>query len=314
MSKNAIGFVAPLVGDMHSQFAGILPLPQNESTRTMKILKTLIYTLLVLASCLFVSKTSADLVVGGFNGSRSGNFGFASGSQFSGFRNGIAANYAGVSFTGSSVLTTSYLDTIDVLIVGPATNFASGTALTSSEQTALLGFVQSGGGVILMPDNDTYQSGADAINESYTDPFGVDITGTNSGLVNTTIVGPVHPVTNGPYGSVSSFAMNFPGWFDHVNGGTVLGSALGQPRLLAFDFGSFGVSSGRVVMFSDINWANSGSFGYYNNAQNSRLALNSFDYVVPISNIPEPGSFVFGLSALSVLTFYQSIRRRRTDQ
>jgi len=236
----------------------------------------------------------ADIIVGGFDVSRSGDFSFTGGSRYSSFRGDISSNYSGVTFAGTSTLNSNYLNSIDVLVLNSVSGISSAISpLSASEQVNLLSFVKNGGGLLAFTDNSSFE----AANESILDPFGLDSTGAIAGTTGINIVGPAdHPVLDGPFGQVTYMTSVYPGWFDTIGGSLTLGSFPSGNAIQAFEKGSLGVDSGRVVLFSDVSIAIDGSFGAYYQANNSVGVLNSFDYVLPAA-VPEPSALtMFGLA------------------
>jgi hypothetical protein len=198
---------------------------------------------LVVAAC--NSAQAQTLRLGGWNSSRAGtNFSLVDGAAISQVRSAIATAFPGVQISGTDTLTPVFLSGIDVLFVSDVRgNTEYTTPLSADEQAALLAFVQSGKGAIILTDNDSAagQPLSDIVNESYLDPFGLDTTGSNPNAnLNVTVPNPAaSQVTSGPFGTVSSFPISFPGWFDGLGGATSLGTldANGQPVLAAIHSG-----------------------------------------------------------------------------
>ena len=85
------------------------------------------------------------------------------------------------------------LSGVDILILSSATsNMSHITPLSIDEQAALLEFVQTGGCVVLLPDNDNNFGGvgSSAANESLIDPFGMDIDGSLLGQQTAVVTDP----------------------------------------------------------------------------------------------------------------------------
>jgi hypothetical protein len=171
------------------------------------------------ASTLFwVSPSCAGLVIGGWDATRNGTYGI-NGSGSTQLVADINAAFHGATITSTGTLNSAYLSTINVLVIGDASGGSSATtALSAAEQTALLNFVKSGGSAIISVDNDTFQSGVSAINNSYVSPFDLQVTGTLSATQLATATTTVGPIVNGPFGIVSTLDSNFPGYFDSLGG------------------------------------------------------------------------------------------------
>jgi hypothetical protein len=193
-------------------------------------------------------------VVGGFDIARAGVTSLDSeGTQP--LRDSISAAFPGTIFTSSNELTSSYLETIDVLMISSVSSALSAPPpLSSLEQQALLNFVNGGGGVIIFTDNSNFAGdGSDAINESFLDPFGLDTTGSTIEVHQLDVTDFTHHVTNGPYGAATAGFYAAPGWFDNLGPNAVsLGLVQGGlSGIAAINPGALSPSSGGVVFFSD---------------------------------------------------------------
>jgi Dockerin type I domain/PEP-CTERM motif len=230
-----------------------------------------------------VGLAKGGLVVGGFDTTRSQDYSVPAGVDFSGLRNDISSTYASTTFVSFPTLTSSALNGVQVLMIG-AVNGSGGTSATSplsaGEQTALLDYVMSGGGAIIEVDNDNYAgSGTSAVNNSFLAPFGLDVTGSflNSQTANvTTFTG---PITNGPFGSLTSFTTYYPGYFDSLGpNATALASlaANGQPVLAEIAPGALGPHSGAVIFQADTVFVN--GFPSAPTGNNLTLALNEINF------------------------------------
>lgn len=242
--------------------------------------------LIFLVCSLMISAASqgAALVVGGFSTARAGTSSISQGPVTEELRSAIVNAFPGSTFVGVDTLTSSALSTVNLLIVGAPTLTPPVLSLSSAEQTALLNFVRSGGGALIYFDNDTYAPGADAANETFLDPFGIDSTGRVPSAGNATSIAPAHPVMNGPFGMVTSFATNFGGWVENLGPSTALAQydANGQPAIAAIAPGALAPGSGGVVLIGDadslVDSADGGLFGM---ADNQKLLLNSVSFVIP---------------------------------
>lgn len=225
--------------------------------------------------------TTDPFVVGGFDASRGGFYSFPSGTFLNQARSSLTTNFPGVSFVEFSTLTPAALAGVDVLVISSASsNTSHVTPLSTAEQSALLGFVQGGGRLILFPDNDSF-GGAEtpAANESLIDPFDMNIAGTLSGTVIASVGSPsASPITSGPFGIISSFSQNYSGGLTDLGplaaslATNSFGSALAVVQSRAISSGS-----GRVVVFTDINtFGDPEAAGFF--PDNEALFLNTIEF------------------------------------
>jgi hypothetical protein len=240
-------------------------------------------------------------VLGGFDAARGGTLSLRDSASLANLRSELATAFPGSTITATGTLTPAYLNNLDVLwIAGPTSNTTATTALSAAEQSALAAFVSSGKGVILVTDNDTFTATADAVHESFLDPFGLDATGTLSGGQTSVVTpaAPTHPVTNGPFGTVTSWSANFPGWFNNPGTATVLTRfGLTQPSLAVLDRDAVALGSGPVIFVSDTH-----PFVDLTPLNNRAVALNAFAHAVP-----EPAA---GLVLLATTVLIMSRRRQ----
>jgi hypothetical protein len=125
------------------------------------------------------------------------------------------------------------------------------TPLSAAEQTALLNFVLGGGTALIFADNSAFDPNAPAANASLLAPFGVTVTGTLNGLSNAPILNLSGPLT-GPFSPVTTFAANYPGYFNGTGLGSVLADLNGdttKPAVERFAPGTLGAGSGRWSYF-----------------------------------------------------------------
>ena len=250
---------------------------------------------------------------GGFDLSRGGGLSLADGSMTSALQGDISSTFPGSTLTASSTLTSSYLSTIQILIVSSGTSDNTATTpLSSSEQTALLNFIKAGGGAIILVDNDTFAGTPTSsnANNSFLSPFGLHITGTLNGVQAVNVTNSSHPVTNGPFGPVTGYTTNFPGWFD-ILGPTAIGLANlasnNQVVLAAINPGTLMAGSGGVVFLGDANAVTD----QFSNPSDVRLINNAIAFVGPsLSAVPEPSSLVLGSLALVSVAVFAGVRHR----
>lgn len=242
------------------------------------------------------SSTASTFAVGSFTAARGGFESLAPGEDSS-LANDIASAFPGTTFQFTNTLATSFLNSVNVVILGVATTDSTAiTPLSASEQAALLNFVDSGGTALIFSDNSTFDSDAPAANASLLSPFGVTTTGTV--IANAPILNLTGPLT-GPFTPVTEFATNFAGYYTNTGGGTVLADLSGNPAEPAIDYfapGSLSAGSGAVVLFSDSDAMVAGDSL---TATNLNLMLNAFALTgtAPVTTTPEPNTLLlFGIA------------------
>jgi hypothetical protein len=209
----------------------------------------------------FAITVHGEIVIGCFDTNRAGVFSPSAGSSMTSFRANIAANFPGATFQSTNLLTSSFLSSINLLVITAVGGNTSGiTPLNAAEQGALTNFVLAGGAALLCADNDIQFQPA---SQSMVQPFGLDCTGNLPNSVVATITNLTHPVTDGPFGAVTSYTVaSYPGWFD-ILGPYAVGIATlnpnGEVSLAAIAPGVLSGTSGGVVFFSD-STINDGSF------------------------------------------------------
>jgi hypothetical protein len=206
----------------------------------------------------------------------------------------------GLTVTTTSELTPAYLATIDVLLIGGQfSDTTTVSPLSASEQSALFNFVSAGGNFGFLGEREG-QGGptGDASRESFLDPFGIDTMG-NSSATSATFTNPLHPVADGPFGTITQYGLNGSGWYDNLGPYAVALATeddTNQPVLLVIESGIISPTSGRVLLGADSS-----------TEVNAPLALaNSVAYLVPV---PEPSSLVLGALGLVGLVVWK--RRKR---
>jgi hypothetical protein len=220
------------------------------------------------------------------------------GSEMTSFRANIASNFPSATFQTTNVLTTNFLNSINLLVI---TAIYAGTTeitpLSTAEQSSLTNFVLSGGAALVFADNDLQFQPA---SQSMVQPFGLDCTGNLPGSVMATITDLAHPVTDGPFGSVSNYTVaSFPGWFDILGPHATAIATLnpnGEVSLAAIPPGLLGGKSGGVVFFSD-STINDGSF----TNTLPTLVDNAIDFVL---TPPRPTLFINNNLNGSVTVFW----------
>jgi len=245
-----------------------------------------------LSSLLMVGSIHA-ITIGGFGALRGGAHSIAEGSSFSTLRTAILAAFPEVTITQSDVLTDAYLSSIDILLISSATgNQSVITPLTSDEQNAVRSFVEEGGHALLLAENDSLAPDADAANESVIDPFGLDIKGTLSSIRGVTVTDPpAHPVTNGPFGQISSFTLQYPGWFNNLGPYATSLATLddnGESALAVINQKVITPTSGVCVFFSDSNFLANQNI----NEERKKLVLNSIAFMQSSLLVGSIGGYV----------------------
>jgi hypothetical protein len=228
------------------------------------------------------------LTIGAFDRTRIGDLNLVDGRDSGVFRQRLLQALPGASMVGISTLTSESLRGLDLVVLGVSTASygPSGvTTISPEEQQALWEFVRGGGGAVLFTDNDSHAGdNTDPANESLLEPFGLDVTGTLQGPQPALVAVPLaSPVTHGAFGFVSSFTLNWSGWFDSVGSSAVPRAVLGsngQPCLAETPRGVLGPVSGAVVYFSD-------DAALYDFAAEETRALlfNALDYTARASRV-----------------------------
>ena len=250
----------------------------------------------------FAIPAYAGLVVGGFSLARGGIESLASGGDTA-LAADIQAAIPGTTFSFSDTLTPAFLGAVNAVILGDATTNTSAIApLTASEQTALLNFVLGGGTAVIFTDNSTFSANAPTVNASMLSPFGVTASGTLGGTHKAPIANLNGPLTT-PFGPVTQFATNFPGFYTSTGQGQVLAQfAPGEAAIDYFAPGVLGVGSGKVVLFSDSNAMIAGDSL---TATNLNLVLNA------LSPVPEPSQTTLFIEGLLAMLGASSRMKRR---
>jgi MYXO-CTERM domain-containing protein len=256
-----------------------------------------------------------DVIVGGFDGGRvlGGNYSIydPSGANSELTNPANAALYGGtITFAPSTtVATDAYLAGVDIFFTGLISFDAQ--ALSAAEVTSLTNFINGGGFVIAHGDN----LGFDQTVDGLLNVFGLDVVNTSNNTSNTTvsIVAPLHPVANGPFGVVNSHQITDSARL--VNPASGPGSLIG---VYADGFGAIGVVDpgpgrlGGLVFFPD-----SESYGIregnFRGLTDARIGFNNAIAFAIANNqpaaVPEPTSLcVWGAGLLGL---FVARRRRR---
>jgi hypothetical protein len=147
-----------------------------------------------------------------FNATRGGVSSLSDSAAYASTRTMISTDFPGTTIVGVPTLTTAALTGVQVVWIGSGFGDSTATsALSASEQSALLTFVQGGGTAVLFGENDTFDPNAPTVNNSFMSPFGAHTTGTLAGTQAYTLLSPTSYPLTGPFGAVSSLSSNYPG-------------------------------------------------------------------------------------------------------
>lgn len=197
-----------------------------------------------------IESADASLIIGTIGYPRGGGYALVGGATGSGIAGWVTSAIPEATFVGTQTLDPTFLSTVDILIIDAATDYGAYTTLSPSEQNAVLNFVKSGKGAIIVADTYGYAGG-----ESFASPFGVSAGGSTSNstyIVNTTL-----PIGSGPYGTASTpFTVDFvgvPSGFASLGpyAQAIAVSSSGDPTIAAIRENVLAPGSGRVVLFSD---------------------------------------------------------------
>jgi Immunoglobulin I-set domain len=238
----------------------------------------------LLLAAILTAPARADVRIGGFDASRAGLLSMSEGQWLTTLRAAVSVGCPATApiYGGTSVITPTYLATIDVFIVSTVTSGQTGLPpLTSAEQDALYQFVLAGGGVVIFADNDGVAgSGPGSPNGSVVGVFGCSVTGSGA-WPDPATVSASHPVTNGPHGAVTAFDVLVPGWFDLLGPSVTPLAHLNStnaPVLAVIDRDALGPGSGGVVLFSDTSLV----FDMFIGGSGALpLALNAIEFASP---------------------------------
>ncbi|HQR08987.1 MAG TPA: PEP-CTERM sorting domain-containing protein [Gemmatales bacterium] len=270
----------------------------------MHSMKRFILAALTLGGIGLTSQHShAQMVIGSFDATRGGIYNTETGSQTTNFRTQVATNFPGTTYSSTSTLTPAFLSGINVLAISAVFSGTTGISpLSSSEQTALLNFIQAGGRALLFTDNDL-QFGAASI--SMVSPFGLNTTGNIPGATTATVTNGSHPITNGPFGSITTINYNsFPSWYTTLGANAIelaRQTFNNEISLAVINPGVLNPGSGAVVFFADSTIDNFSLTGNTVTLVNNALAFVA---------VPEPSSILM-LGSAAVVGGIGAFRYRR---
>jgi len=195
---------------------------------------------------------SAAPIIGAFAAPRSGPENLLDSAPFIAAKSLFAPQFPGITYQSTQQLTPSFLSGISVLILSTTGGDASiPTALSGSEQLALLNYVLAGGSALIMGEGGFDN---DVVEQSFFAPFGMHDTGRIFGTVPVKAVTPNNnPITNGPYGLYSTGNGLNVGWFDNLGAHAkpVVTLQNGLPVIAMIPRGALGPGSGAVVLTAD---------------------------------------------------------------
>lgn len=242
-------------------------------------------------------------IIGGFDLARGGNTSIAFGSETASFRTHVAATFPGTTYNSASTLTPAFLSGVDVLVITASFNGTTGiTPLSAAEQSALTGFINAGGRALLFTDNNLQ---FEVASDSMVNPFGLDATGVVPGSSTATVTNTTHPVTNGPFGAVTTINYeSFPSWYGTIGPNATALARLNfnnEVSLAVIDYGVLSPGSGAVVFFADTTIYNSNYMG-------STITLVDNALAYTFTPVPEPGSLALVGTAVTAGAY---VRRRK---
>lgn len=260
---------------------------------------------LVSLAFIFVGSAQASMIIGTIASPREGEYALIGGTYGAAIGAYITNNVPGSSLVGTQVIDSTFLSTIDILIINSASSFTSGIYLSASEQAALFNFVKSGKNAIIVADGYLSSSG-----DSFGAPFGL---ATGAGAASKSlIVDTLSPIANGPYGVATTLttdqfgvqtAFLNVGPYAHVVARSGIDGS-GNPVIATIDRNAITPGSGRVVFLSDAGLV-AGSVLDPNPA-----FLNAIAYVaVPEASTIMMMSIVAAFGATSCLLRKRSVRK-----
>lgn len=237
-------------------------------------------------------------VIGGFDAVRGGDMSITDGSLIIELRNEILETFDGVEIVSAPVLTDEFLSDVDVLVLCSLDSVNTGIAvLSDAEASALLTFVEGGGGAILLTDGNGSES-VKLANQSLIGVFGLH----SDGAVGNLSIEPVeHPIWDGPNGNADGFGLLCSAVFDDLgdHADSLGANAVGEVGLAVIEHDALQDESGAVVLTADT----SVFFNQFLSADSEVFALNAISYVGPacMSDADLNGDGV--LDILDFLTF-----------
>jgi hypothetical protein len=241
----------------------------------------------VLLTAQIPAAAQTTLTIGGFDSTRGGVFSLAEGSALTELRSSIATAFPYATITASPTLTTTYLNSISVLLISSVTSedIAPFTPLSTAEQEALVSFVERGGIALLFVDNDV--NSPSAASNSFVGPFGIHATGNTGTYTEATAAGSSLPVLNGPFENISQYQTVVDGWFDVTGSSVVLATIPGvsggtvAELLYLTKSSSCTVYKGIVLASGDSSMLDTG----FSTIDDQNLVLNTIALAIPVSAV-----------------------------
>jgi len=265
-------------------------------------------TMFVSLAVMLAEHANAGLVIGTFDSTRASTANLVTGNYSHSVVSTINALYPGTSYTTFSTITPAALSGVDILMIASDRSAVDPiTALSASEQTAMLNFVKAGGRALILADAwDTHVPVA----QSMVGPFGLTVVddGFIGPLVATPTV-PASPIIHGPYGTTAQIKLYGAGIFTDLGPyatGLASEDVTGKPVLASIPAHALSPTSGRVVLYTDTQmFIDDAQSGYF--SSQTALFKNTMNYLV----VPEPSSWILGAAALAA--FGLAAARRRTS-
>lgn len=248
-----------------------------------------IVTMVVFAGASMPQTARAALVIGVFDETRAGVTNLMTGTYAEDAVASLNAHFPGTALVAAPTLTPEFLSGVDMVVLTSAQSGSRPfTPLSTSEQSALVDFVNAGGGALLVAEG--HYPFIDA-SQSLVGPFGVTIEDDGiTGIIFAEYDVVSHPVIDGPFGTGIGVFVHGSGIFtDFGPYATSLASMVvtGESVLAVIESGALSPTSGRVVMIADstpfIDYDESGYFGLH-----EPLFLNTINYLAT----PEPSTLV----------------------
>lgn len=233
---------------------------------------------LIVLSISLLSRPAVCITVGGWTAARGGDSAVLAGADFETLRNDLSGYFVGATLAESTTLTSTFLNSIDVLAISPVSGGGGIpiTPLSAAEQSAMTTWVSGGGRALIVGENFNYH----AASQSMIGPFGPqwESASINGGITGTVTDHTSFPaITNGPFGVVNTFSAGYDAYFTDVSPATPLGEwGANEVCLAAMNFGS-----GKVVFFG----SNSIFYGVDANfdPNNDTLRRNTLAYLLGVA-------------------------------
>lgn len=223
------------------------------------------------------ARPAEAIEVGGVTVSRGGQGSFPGGTLFDLARADLESEFGPVTWSASVTLTDDFLGTLDLLVLSAVDNeHAALGSLNAQEHASLASYVAEGGSLLLLMDND------DFLGTGLASTFGVGVDGHLFPPVQSAFLSPGSLVSSGRAGTFASFSQAFAGYFTVVpSEATVLATNPGGPSLIVFPENALGSSSGRILMYSDVQtFADDGSLSGAAYTDHAGLFINTVEYLL----------------------------------